>query len=102
MTAVSSSQPNKQLINFVYFVRACLQKADIEIPDWLEFIPHMTILKVRMEENPRVFRTLDTDRILDILRGINFGSQCFDGIHLCSIDDEEGGPDGFYETQCHI
>ncbi|KAH3816270.1 leukocyte receptor cluster member 9-like [Dreissena polymorpha] len=86
-----------EFMSLVDHVKTCLTSSGIEIRDYHEFIPHMTIMKVSRPVAKLTGNNYIAPWLYSSFNETFLGSQTVDNLHLCSMVDDRQA-DGFYIT----
>lgn len=93
---------NEKFMKFAHHLRVSLQAEGVEIRDVFEFVPHMTLIKLKRQLGREVLHTRYLDqRVYTALNGSHFGSQIVDNIYLNEMS-EDRQDDGFYISPTQI
>lgn len=86
-----------ELFELVEHLKICLASKGIEIRDYHEFVPHMTIMKVSRPVAKLTGNNYIAPWLYSSFNNTELGSQEVDNLHLCAMVDERQ-EDGFYMT----
>ena len=79
----------------VEHLKTCLVSNGIDIRDYHEFVPHMTIMKVSRPVAKLTGNNYIAPWLYSSFNEMELGSQSVDNIHLCAMVDGRQ-EDGFY------
>lgn len=86
-----------EFLDLVQHLKMCLSSQGIEIRDYHEFVPHMTIMKVSRPVAKMTGNNYIAPWLYSSFNSTLLGHQSVDNLHLCAMADERQ-PDGFYMT----
>jgi 2'-5' RNA ligase/uncharacterized protein (UPF0248 family) len=81
--------------DLVQHLKTCLASEGIEVRDYHEFVPHMTIMKVSRPVAKLTGNNYIAPWLYSTFNETVLGTQSIDNLHLCTMADERQ-PDGFY------
>lgn len=87
----------QEFYDLVEHLKLCLNERGIEIRDYHEFVPHMSLMKVSRPVARATGNNYIAPWLYSCFNQTVFGHQSVDNIHLCEMGDERQ-PDGFYKT----
>lgn len=86
-----------EFYDLVEHLKTCLVAAGVEIRDYHEFVPHMTIMKVSRPVAKMTGNNYIAPWLYSSFNETELGSQAVDNLHLCEMVDQRQ-EDGFYVT----
>lgn len=86
-----------EFYEFIEHLKACLASNGIEVRDYHEFVPHMTIMKVSRPVARMTGNNYIAPWLYSSFNEVDLGSQAVDNMHLCAMVDDRQ-EDGFYMT----
>lgn len=87
----------KEFYDLVEHLKTCLAAKGIDVRDYHEFVPHMTIMKVSRPVAKQTGNNYIAPWLYSCFNNTVLGSQVVDNLHLCAMSDERQ-EDGFYMT----
>ena len=94
-------QYNPDFLAFDHKLKLLLQEGGLEIRDVFEFVPHMTILKLKRDMQKELRTRYIEPSVYESLKGELFGEQVLDNIYLCEMSENRDEV-GFYISPTHI
>ena len=85
----------QEFYDLVDHLKTCLANKGIDVRDYHEFVPHMTIMKVSRPVAKLTGNNYIAPWLYSSFSETILGSQSVDNLHLCTMADERQ-PDGFY------
>lgn len=86
-----------EFFELVHHLKTCLSSRGIDIRDYHEFVPHMTLMKVSRPIAKMTGNNYIAPWLYSSFNDTVLGSQIVDNLHLCAMVDERQ-KDGFYVT----
>lgn len=86
-----------EFYDLVEHLKTCLAAAGVEIRDYHEFVPHMTIMKVSRPVAKMTGNNYIAPWLYSSFNETELGSQTVDNLHLCEMVDQRQ-ENGFYMT----
>ena len=84
-----------ELDELVEHLKMCLNEKGIDIRDYHEFVPHITLMKISRPTGRLTGKKYISPWLYSAFSEAEFGEQPVDNIHLCAMTDDRQ-PDGFY------
>ena len=94
-TIYAKVRDNEPLTDFVNHLKISLTRAGVKIRDVFDFVPHMTLMKFARQLQKESHTKYVEAGVFESVKGLTFGNQTFDNIHLCSMSADVSC-DGFY------
>lgn len=84
-----------EFYEFVEHLKLCLNEKGIDIRDYHEFIPHITLMKISRPTGRLTGKKYISPWLYSCFAEKEFGEQVVDNIHLCEMTNDRQA-DGFY------